>query len=242
MATRTYARFLLLFSIAALAITPSSTARGSDRPARGYQSYSYFGRSSADLVVRPDVILVDFTLTKTTDDPVAGLGAIQTYVDELKKRYQSASSANAEIRVRNLSVRPATEKPDSPLQTIAVSGAIELPLAAEWDYWKRARLLVSIVQLAKAVAAEQKDARKAILATIGAPTALVKDPDAYRTELIVIWTYHVRTFSARAESGAAPLEVQQCDPPGKVNQQPVSLEEVALVLPINCRLDVAKGK
>jgi hypothetical protein len=233
---------LLLVSAALLATTPALTALGGEPRGSGYRSYSYYGRSSADLVVRPDVILVDFTLTKTSDDPAAGLGAVQAYVEELKKRYQSAASASAEIHVRNLSVRPATEKPDSPLQTIAVSGAIELPLAADWDYWKRARLLVSIVQLAKAVASEQKDARKAILATIGAPTALVKDPEAFRTELIVIWTYQVRSFSTRAESGAAPLEVQQCEPPSKVNQQPVSLEEVALVLPINCRLDVAKGK
>jgi hypothetical protein len=215
---------------------------GADSGGRAYHSYSYYGRSTADLVVRPDVILVDFTLTKTTDDPAAGLGAIQTYVDELKKRYQSAAASSAEIHVRNLSVRPATERPESPLQTIAVSGAIELPLAADWDYWKRARLLVSIVQVAKAVAAEQKDARKAILASIGNPTALLKDPEAYRTELIVRWTHHVASFSSRAETAAASLVVQQCDPPGKVDQQPVSLEEVALVLPINCRLDIQKGK
>jgi hypothetical protein len=232
----------LCCSLVAIAASVTHAASADDRGRGYYQSYSYFGRSTADLVVRPDVILVDFTLTKATEDPAAGLGAIQTYVEELRKRYQSAAAASAEIHVRNLSVRPATEKPESALQTIAVSGAIELPLAADWDYWKRARLLVSIIQVAKVVAGEQKDARKAILASIGNPTALVKDPEAYRTELIVRWTHHVRSFSSRAETAAAPLEVQQCDPPGRVNQQPVSLEEVALVLPINCHLDVAKGK
>ena len=206
-----------------------------------YQSYSYYGRSSADLVVRPDVILINFTLKKLTDDPEAGLSAIQAYVDELKKRYQAASE-NAEIETHNLSVRAAPEKQNANLQEVLVSGAIELPLSAEWDYWKRAHLLVSLVQIAKTVATQQKDAKKAILAQIAEPTALLKNPEAFRAELIRLWLEQVRTFSKAAQSQAAPLEILQCEPPRKVNQQHISLEEVGLSLALSCRLDFPKGR
>jgi hypothetical protein len=204
---------------------------------RFYQSYSYYGRSSADMVVRPDVILVNFTLTKTTEEPEAGLEAIQSFVEDLKKRYQAASET-AEIQARDMTVRPTPEKHNPNLQTVVVSGAIELPLAPEWDYWKRAHLLMTLVQLAKAVAAEQKDAKKAILAQIAQPTALFKNPELFRSELIKRWIEHVRSFSVPAQTQAAPLELQQCEPPGNVTQQHISLEEVALILHLSCRLDV----
>jgi hypothetical protein len=207
-----------------------------------YQSYSYYGRSSADLVVRPDVILINFTLKRLTDDPEAGLSAIiQAYVNELKKRYQAASE-NAEIETHNLSVRAAPEKQNANLQEVLVSGAIELPLSPDWDYWKRAHLLVSLVQIAKTVATQQKDAKKAILAQIAEPTALLKNPEAFRAELIRLWLEQVRSFSKAAQSQTAPLEILQCDPPRKVSQQHISLEEVGLSLALSCRLDYPKGR
>jgi hypothetical protein len=229
--------FLLLGTLVA---NPVFAGGNMKQSSRYYQSYSYYGRSSADLVVRPDVIMVNFTLTKTTDDPEAGLNAVQSFVDDLKKRYQAASE-NAEIQARNLSVRPTPEKHNPNLQTVVVAGAIELPLSPDWDYWKRAHLLMSLIQLAKSVATEQKDAKKAILAQFEEPTALFKNPESFRGELIKRWIDHVRSFSVPAQSQAAPLELQQCEPPGKVIQQHISLEEVALMLQLNCKLDVMGG-
>jgi len=40
---------------------------------------------------------------------------------------------------------------------------------------------------------------------------------------------------------AAPLEILHCDPPQKVTQQHISLEEVGLSLSLNCRLDFPKS-
>ena len=232
-------RAVALCCLVGLSAMAVPAVAGAGAPRNYYQSYSYYGRSSADLVVRPDVILINFTLRKTTEDPEAGLGAIQLFVDELKKRYQAASE-NAEIQVHNLTVQAVPEKQNANLQSVVVSGAIELPLVPEWDYWKRAHLLVSLVQIAKSVAAQQKDAKKAILAQIAEPTALLKNPEAFRAELIKLWLEQTRTFAKAAQSTAAPLEILQCEPPRKVNQQHVSLEEVGLSLPLNCRLDIAK--
>jgi hypothetical protein len=103
-------------------------------------------------------------------------------------------------------------------------------------------LLVSLVQIAKTVATQQKDAKKAILAQIAEPTALLKNPEAFRAELIRLWLEQVRTFSKAAQSQAAPLEILQCEPPRKVNQQHISLEEVGLSLALSCRLDFPKGR
>ena len=231
----------LLAAIGLVAMAGPSAAMAGGWAKNHYQSYSYYGRSSADLVVRPDVILINFTLKKLTDDPEAGLGAIQAYVEELKKRYRAASES-AEIETNNLSVRAAPEKQNPNLQEVLVSGAIELPLLPELDYWKRAHLLVSLVQIAKTVATQQKDAKKAILAQIAEPTALLKNPEAFRPELIRLWLEQVRSFSKAAQSPAAPLEILQCDPPRKVSQQHISLEEVGLSLSLNCRLDIAKGR
>ena len=227
-----------LAGLTAVSVPAAATAGASKHY---YESYSYYGRSSADLVVRPDVILINFTLRKTTEDPEAGLGAIQLFVDDLKKRYQAASEA-AEIQTYNLTVQAAPEKQNANLQSVVVSGSIELPLLSEWNYWKRAHLLVSLVQIAKSVAAQQKDAKKAILAQIAEPTALLKNPEAFRAELIKLWLDQTRTFAKTAQSQAAPLEILQCEPPRKVNQQHISLEEVGLSLPLGCRLDIAKAR
>ena len=224
--------------VAASVASAAAWAGGGGKPY--YQSYSYYGRASADLVVRPDVILINFTLKKTSDDPEAGLSAIQSFVDDLKKRYRSASE-HAEILTHNLSVHTSMEKQSQNLQDVVVSGAIELPLAPEWDYWKRAHLLVSLVQIAKSVAAEQKNARKTILAEIAQPTALLRNPELLRGELVSLWLERVRGFGKAAQSQAAPLEFLHCDPPGKVDQHHISLEEVGLSLPLNCRLDSPKG-
>jgi hypothetical protein len=215
-------------------------AKAGGGPSRNYyQSYSYYGRSSADLVVRPDVIVVNFTLRKLTDDPEAGLSAIQSFVDELKRRYQAASES-AEISTHNLTVQAAPEKQNPNLQSVVVSGAIELPLLADWDYWKRAHLLVSLVQVAKAVATQQKDPKKTIQAQIAEPTALLKNPEAFRSELTKLWLEQARGFAKAVQSQSAPLEILQCEPPHKVSQQHISLEEVGLSLPFSCRLDIAK--
>jgi hypothetical protein len=40
-----------------------------------------------------------------------------------------------------------------------------------------------------------------------------------------------------AQSERAPLQVVNCEPPGPVTQQAVSVDEVVLSLSVSCRLD-----
>jgi hypothetical protein len=210
------------------------------KPRAYYQSYAYYGRSSADLVVRPDVLVVTFSLSKTADDPVAALAAVHAFVDDLGRRYRAVCDT-ASIELRTLSVSPAQDKVGAG-HSVVVAGAVELPLAADWDYWRRAQVFINAAQLAQTVSVEQKDARKSLLASIGTPVALLKNPEALRGEILKAWIDSARSFSAQAQSKAAPLDLDQCDPPGRVTQQQLSFEEVALTLQPHCRLDVVKGK
>ena len=225
-------------ALAALAAT--AHAGGSEYKMRsGYQSYSYYGRSDADMVVRPDVLTISFDLKKTSDDPEAALAAVQAIAEELTKRYQGVSP-DAAVHMNNLTIEPAGEKQKPDMRNVTVEGSIELPLGAEVDYWKRAHLLTQLVQVSKSVVDEQKDAKKSVLAHVGRPQALVRNPEAFRGELIKLWIDHVRSFSSAAQSVAAPLEVMQCDPPTRVQQHTISLEEVGVSLHLNCRLDVPR--
>lgn len=240
---------LALAALATLACTSALEGRaaagslsgGMGKAQHYYQAYSYYGRSSADLVVRPDVLTVNFSISKIADNPSAGLAAIRALVDDLGRRYRAVSDT-ASVELRSLSVSQTQDKPGPGQHTVVVSGAVELPLGADWDYWRRAQVLMNAVQLAQAVAAEQKDARKALLASLSTPVALLKNPEAFRGEIIKAWIDNARSFAAQAQSKTAPLDLVQCDPPGHVTQQQLSLEEVALTLQPRCRLDVVKSR
>jgi hypothetical protein len=174
-----------------------------------------------------------------------GLVRAELEVDDLihiaAKRYQAASES-AEIQTHNSTVQPAPEKSNANLQSVAVAGPIGLPLLADWDYGQRAHLLVSLAQVAKTVTTHQKDAKKTIPAQIAEPTALLKNPEAFRADLTKLWLDQARAFVKAAQSLSAPPDILQCEPPRKVSQQHISLEEVGLSLPLSCRLDVAKER
>lgn len=219
-----------------------SAFAGASFKGRSYQSYSYFGRSNADMVVRPDVMTITFDLRKTSDDPAAALDAVQAVATELARRFQTVSP-DATVEMHNLTIDSAAEaqkKETANLRSVVVEGSVELPLAAEMDYWKRARLLTQLVAVSKTVVDEQKDAKKAVLAHIGKPNALLRNPESFRADLIKSWIDHVRSFSGAAQSAAAPLEILSCDPPAQVQQHTISLEEVGLSLHINCRIDIQR--
>ena len=51
------------------------------------------------------------------------------------------------------------------------------------------------------------------------------------------WVERARSFMSLAQSERAPLQVVNCEPPGPVTQQAVSVDEVVLSLSVSCRLD-----
>ena len=70
------------------------------------------------------------------------------------------------------------------------------------------------------------------------PRTRVHDAESFRGPLLKLWAKRARDLAAEAQSAAAPLQITDCQSPGRVEQRPVSLEEVGLNLSVNCRLDV----
>lgn len=64
----------------------------------------------------------------------------------------------------------------------------------------------------------------------------VKQPEAHRAELMKRWVDQAQAFAAAAQ-GERPLQLANCTPPGAVEQQVVTLEEVVLKLEMSCQLE-----
>ncbi len=119
-------------------------------------------------------------------------------------------------------------------RTVTVDGSIEVPLPPDADYWARAHLYAAVKEVC---AGFERDARDlGWQPGFTTPVATLRDADAHRDALVRRWVERARAFAAAAQSPAAPLALVDCQPPATVAQRTVSLEEVALSLPLTCRL------
>jgi hypothetical protein len=120
---------------------------------------------------------------------------------------------------------------------VVVTGAIEVDLPGEWDFWSRSQLFITLDEVTAAIA----DAAKNPASTVRFDnlTAALKNPELYRPLLIERWVAQARGFSTQAQTKDAPLALVNCTPPGPVTQVPISVEEARLQLAVNCRIDLA---
>ena len=65
--------------------------------------------------------------------------------------------------------------------------------------------------------------------------------EAHRAELVKRWVERTRAFAKAAESEKAPLHIVQCDPPQAISQTTISIEQVGLTLPMQCRIDIVRS-
>jgi hypothetical protein len=200
----------------------------------------------ADLVIRPDVLVLGFALKETDADPQRALAAAHAAANDLAHRLGEATAGAAAIKMCGAAFHPAgTGKSDEePAATSAVvDGEIEVRLAPDLDYWARSRLVAAITQLTRevtAAAGAAKDGRRG--ASFEAPSARVKDPEAHRAALTDRWLRRARSFAEAAQAAQAPLLLLDCAPPGAIDQRAISLEEVGLSLSVACRLDALPGR
>ncbi|WP_437283268.1 hypothetical protein WME90_22615 [Sorangium sp. So ce375] len=200
----------------------------------------------ADLVVRPDVIVLGFALRETDADPQRALAAARTSVDDLARRFGEATSGASALRMSGAAFAPAVVgKSDEEVKetSAVVDGVIEVRLAPELDFWARSKLIAAITAVAREVSASAgaaKDGRRG--ATFEAPRAEVKDPEAHRAALADRWLRRARSFAEAAQAAPAPLLLLDCAPPGAIEQRAISLEEVGLSLSVTCRLDALAAR
>jgi hypothetical protein len=204
-----------------------------------YPSSSYWRQQSAtDFVARPDTLTVGFNLRKNGSDVAAVVASMQKSVGDVGQRLQSATAGAAIVRMRNIAIEPVFEKQGIESRVVSVDGIIDVPLAADADFWARARLVAAISQATRAFTDENK--KSGLQARFDRPTAVVKDPESFRPELMKQWLERARGFAQAAQSPAAPLQLLSCDPPGMVQQIHLDLDEVALRLPQSCRIDALR--
>jgi len=201
-----------------------------------------FRRAGGDaiMVVPPDTLTISVGIVRVGADLPATLAALQGSAQDLGQRAQKAFGAQARLQLLHFSVSPTGEKKTETSRNLSASGAIEVPLAAELDYWGRAELLVKAAALAREVEEESKDPKKGVSINLGSPTPLVRNTDGLRAELIRRWVEDARAFAAAAQSAGAPLHLLRCDPPGSVEQRPLGIGGVGLWLRQNCAIDVGK--
>jgi len=208
------------------------------------------GDARGTLVVRPDLACVAFVLrVSDVADPKAALGLLQHAVLAVKSRFGAPYGSASTLKMLGATVVPAPDhgkaKSDAPPRfVVTVDGSIEVPLAADADYWTRANIVSALVQASEKPgpllpAAAEGDPE--IVFAFGSPELKVQDPESFRAELVKRWVERARAFAHVAESEGAPLRLVACEPPNVINQTTISLEQVGLSLPVSCRIDVVRS-
>lgn len=232
----------------------SSSSIGSAPQSGGSEAYiPSRGAVKADLVVRPDMAVIDFALRRVQADPQKGLAVLHASVADMERRFREAASGVVSVRMCGVSVTPtgssskAAAGEGETVYAVMVDGKVEVGLAPDLDYWARSRLVASLTLVMKVLADQphkEKEKEKegggegvSASARFEGPKVVVKNPDAYRAKLVAQWVKRARYSAAAALPADAPLYRIECAPPAEIEQNPISLEEVGLSLPTTCRLE-----
>ena len=201
----------------------------------------------AELVVRPDLLRVSFSVSLEVEGIEQGLPLLQRACEQLQKRVREALGAEVTLRPRDARFNHREPKKlslpeDDDRTSVSVDGALEVPLPEGLDFWARTTRVGTLARVCHEVARDSREEKKRPRFSFGAVEALVSQPEAHRAELLRRFVSRVRELAEAAGSPEAPLRAVDCSLPGPVQQSPVSLEEVGLSLHVHCRLDVVPEK
>jgi hypothetical protein len=213
-------------ALALVLLSPAAFAGASAWSPRYYAGWS---QPPADLIVRPDLLTVGFSLRRVGTDPTKTVAELGQLVEALAKRLPPSS-----IRMRSIAIDASTERQASPdAKAVTVEGFVEIPLVAEADFWARARLEAQALAAFKPLT----DDKKTLTTRVDRPQTSLRDPEPHRAELVRRWVERERGFATAAQGAIAPLVPLGCQPPGHITQIPLGLDEVGLALQLTCRLD-----
>ena len=199
----------------------------------------------ADLVVRPDLLRVSFSVALEAEGVEQGLPLLQRACEQLQRRSREALGTEVTLRLRDARfVKPAPKKlsfpEDDERTSVTVDGTLEVPLPEGLDFWARSSRVGTLARVCHELQHEGREEKRRPRLTFGNVEALVSQPESHRAELLRRFVARVRELAAAAGSPEAPLHVVDCAPAGPVEQAPASLEEVGLTLHVHCRLDVLR--
>ncbi|HEY0096762.1 MAG TPA: hypothetical protein VGB96_20690 [Archangium sp.] len=201
----------------------------------------------AELVVRPDLLRVSFSVSLETEGLEQSLPLLQRACEQLQRRAREATGAEVTLRPRDTRFNRSAPKKlslpeDEDRAFVAVDGLLVVPLPAELDFWARSARVGALVRVCHEVERDSREVKKQPRFSFGSVEAFVSQPESHRAELLRRFVARVKELAAALGSPEAPLHVVDCGLPGPVEQAPVSLEEVGLTLNVLCRLDALRGR
>lgn len=192
----------------------------------------------ADVIVRPDLLAINFAVRSAGKSPEEALAAAKTEVDTIRGKIASLGGASSLRLCGFRSERDSEEKARA-----IVDGVVEISLDASTDYWARAAMMAKVSAMTTPLEAPSKKALdEGSIAAFSSPKFLLRDPEKYRAELTKKWVERAKVFAQQAEEGRAPLSLVRCEPPQQIAQSAISFEEIALSLRMACQLDAVAAK
>ncbi|WP_434384412.1 hypothetical protein [Melittangium boletus] len=194
----------------------------------------------AELTIKPDVLRVPLSVALEADEAAPLLASLRQACEQLRRRVQERLGTEVGFRPQDLRFERGGHKKlalaESDTHQATLEGWLEVPLAAEHDFWERATRLGTLTRACQEAEEDSRQSRKLPRFHFGAARALVARPEAHRDELLRRYVARVRETAAALGSAGVPLTVVECQPAGAVEQTTHSLEEVGLSLPLTCRL------
>lgn len=189
-------------------------------------------RRPADLIVKPDLLQMNFALRKTAKSSQEGIAVLKAEVGKLEGLVAEVSNGTGRLRPCRFSVNKSNKE-----WVVSADGALEIPLGADSDYWARSELIAGLSAATDATHQQVEAQKEAELYVGFSPaTLLVQDVEQYRSALTDIWHARTRAFIKAAEQ-KTELALVECDPPGAaIHQETRGLEEVGLSLPVRCKI------
>jgi hypothetical protein len=192
------------------------------------------------LKVRPDVLVVSFAFRQEMESLEQALPTLKGAVDRYVRAATEATKGEVSVRMRGFGQGHGGKRGGG--REALAQGELEVALPETLDFWKRAELVATLARVGDQEAAAAEKANAGLRAVFGFAKARVRDPEARRAELTKRWVERARGFMSQAQSERTPLQVVNCEPPGPVTQQSVSVDEVVLSLALSCHLGaVAKS-
>lgn len=209
------------------------------------------GAASASLVVRPDVVMLTFVLRTVAEDADVGVALLQQSIKSLEPRFAEVVPKDAlKTRMRGTVLARApryrTSKkakgegvPEMDPFAVSVQGTFEIALAPTQDYWSRSHEVARLSALAATITSATNAEGSAFTATFGDAEPHVRDRESFRDELVKKWAARKRQSARDVKSGEVAITPESCRLAGDITEHLVSIEEIELSLPADCRLSSA---
>lgn len=189
------------------------------------------------LKVRPDGLMLSFSFRQETESLEQAVPKLKAAVERYVRAAAEASKAEVVVKMRGVGLESGKRMGGT---DALAHGVLEVSLPESLDFWGRSALVATLVRVGSQEEAAAEKENTGLRAAFGFPVAQLRDPERHRAELMTRWVERTRGFISQAQSERAPLQLTGCSPPGAVKQETVSVDEVVLSLPVDCRLEAVK--